>query len=175
MNPSNESDEPLVPEDAQLATRRRFLARLSVTVGALASALAAAPIVWNWLAPAFRKPSRVWRSVGPAHKWRVGETALVKLRLPEDADWGGPITEVAAWLRREGEEDFVALAVNCSHLGCPVRWEAGARLFLCPCHGGVYYQDGTVAAGPPPRALTRYQVRVRKGNVELLTMPLPIT
>jgi menaquinol-cytochrome c reductase iron-sulfur subunit len=46
---------------------------------------------------------------------------------------------------------------------------------MCPCHGGVYYQDGTVAAGPPPLPLPRYQVRVRNGQVEIQTNPTPIT
>ena len=36
-----------------------------------------------------------------------------------------------------------------------------AELFLCPCHGGVYYADGTVAGGPPPQPLFRYGVRDR--------------
>ena len=45
---------------------------------------------------------------------------------------------------------------------------------MCPCHGGVYYKDGTVAAGPPPRPLTKYPVRVNGGRVEILTTPTPI-
>ena len=81
----------------------------------------------------------------------------------------------AAWLRRETAEDFIAFAINCSHLGCPVRWLQEANLFMCPCHGGVYYKDGTVAAGPPPQPLTRYAVRVRNGEVQLRTGPIPIT
>jgi menaquinol-cytochrome c reductase iron-sulfur subunit len=55
-----------------------------------------------------------------------------------------------------------------------VRWVADAELFLCPCHGGVYYADGTVSAGPPPRTLPQYPVRVRNGEVEILTSPIPI-
>ena len=56
-----------------------------------------------------------------------------------------------------------------------MRWVPDAELFMCPCHGGVYYKDGKVAAGPPPRPLSRYPVRVRAGNVEVRTMPIPIT
>ncbi|MDQ2900037.1 MAG: Rieske 2Fe-2S domain-containing protein, partial [Acidobacteriota bacterium] len=48
-------------------------------------------------------------------------------------------------------------------------------LFMCPCHGGVYYKNGDVAAGPPPKPLTKYPVRVRDGLVEILTKPTPIT
>jgi menaquinol-cytochrome c reductase iron-sulfur subunit len=56
-----------------------------------------------------------------------------------------------------------------------VRWLQSAGMFLCPCHGGVYYSDGKVAAGPPPRPLSHYPVRVRKGQVEILTSPIPVT
>jgi menaquinol-cytochrome c reductase iron-sulfur subunit len=45
---------------------------------------------------------------------------------------------------------------------------------MCPCHGGVYYQDGTVAAGPPPRPLPQYPVRLVDGKVEIRTDPIPI-
>ena len=45
---------------------------------------------------------------------------------------------------------------------------------MCPCHGGVYYEDGSVAAGPPPHPLSRYPVRVTDGQVEIRTDPIPI-
>jgi len=63
---------------------------------------------------------------------------------------------------REGEEkeltvkldpSFLVLSVNCAHLGCPVEWFAESSLFMCPCHGGVYYANGEHASGPPPRGL----------------------
>jgi menaquinol-cytochrome c reductase iron-sulfur subunit len=54
------------------------------------------------------------------------------------------------------------------------RRPTGAELFLCPCHGGVYYADGTVSAGPPPKPLPTYPVRVRAGQVEIQTSPIPI-
>ncbi|HLV79830.1 MAG TPA: hypothetical protein VKT32_06085 [Chthonomonadaceae bacterium] len=46
---------------------------------------------------------------------------------------------------------------------------------MCPCHGGDYYPDGKVAAGPPPKALTRYPVRIYNGQVEIQTSAIPIT
>ena len=78
-------------------------------------------------------------------------------------------------LRRVDADTFIAFTINCTHLGCPVRWLAEADLFMCPCHGGVYYNDGTVAAGPPPAPLPRYQVRVLNGDVQILTAPIPIS
>jgi hypothetical protein len=40
----------------------------------------------------------------------------------------------------------------------------------------VYYADGTVAGGPPPRSLVRYNVRIVDNNrVQVLTQPLTQT
>src|SRR5699024_11813682 len=33
--------------------------------------------------------------------------------------------------------------------------------------GGVYYKDGTVGGGPPPKQLQRYPVRINKRKVEI--------
>jgi menaquinol-cytochrome c reductase iron-sulfur subunit len=88
--------------------------------------------------------------------------------------WAGVTALTAAWLRRLDAERFVAFAINCAHLGCPVRWLPKAGLFMCPCHGGVYYADGSVAAGPPPRGLFKYPVRVHDGQVEILASAVPI-
>ncbi|MGH9742715.1 MAG: ubiquinol-cytochrome c reductase iron-sulfur subunit [Candidatus Acidiferrum sp.] len=88
---------------------------------------------------------------------------------------GGLSSKTAAWLNRQGKDQFVAFSANCSHLGCPVRWEPQAKLFMCPCHGGVYYKNGSVAAGPPPKGLTQFPVRIQNGQVEILTSPAPIT
>jgi menaquinol-cytochrome c reductase iron-sulfur subunit len=89
--------------------------------------------------------------------------------------WAGVSAKTAAWLRRVSQDQFVAFSVDCTHLGCPVRWLADADLFMCPCHGGVYYQDGRVAAGPPPKSLVQYAVRTNNGEVEIKTIPIPIT
>jgi menaquinol-cytochrome c reductase iron-sulfur subunit len=46
---------------------------------------------------------------------------------------------------------------------------------MCPCHGGVYYSDGNVAAGPPPLPLFRYEVRVANGEVQMKQAIVPIS
>ncbi len=81
-------------------------------------------------------------------------------------------SKVAAWVRRVSETEFTAFSVNCSHLGCPVRWLPKAKLFMCPCHGGVYNKDGNVVAGPPPKSLNRYEVRIENGEVQLMTQAI---
>jgi Rieske Fe-S protein len=62
-------------------------------------------------------------------------------------------------------EGLIALSPTCTHLGCSVRWDAASSLFRCPCHGGSYHPDGSVAGGPPPRPLARLPIEIRAGQV----------
>ena len=167
--------QPVVaPADPGTLGRRGFLAKLAIGLGGLGAALVGVPVAGFLLAPLLRRAPDFWRQVGAADQFKVGETVLVRFLDPSPLPWAGVTANTAAWLRRESETQFIAFAVNCTHLGCPVRWLPEAELFLCPCHGGVFYHDGTVAAGPPPRPLTRYDVRVNGGQVEILAGPIPI-
>ncbi len=156
-------------------SRREFFTHLSIALGSIAGVLVAIPVVGSILAPVVKKPKPIWRPVGGIDSFKVGETVKVTFVDASPLPWAGVTAESAAWLRRVDEDNFTAFSVNCAHLGCPVRWVAGAQLFMCPCHGGVYYSDGSVAAGPPPRGLYKYPVRVLQGEVEILTSPVPIT
>ncbi len=158
----------------QETDRRTFLSRLSLALGAAIGLVVTLPLVGFVLGPLRRKVPRVWRPVGPLDGFRVGETVLVELEDPSPKPWAGRTARTGAWLRRVDESELIAFSINCRHLGCPVRWVDGAELFLCPCHGGAYYSDGTVAAGPPPAALARYAVRVRQGQVEIESAPIPL-
>jgi len=154
-------------------TRRGFLARLSSAAGSLAAAIVALPSIGFLLG--LRKAPMVWRSVGKVEDFPIGSTVEASFLDPSPLAWAGVTAQTAAWLRRVDEQQFKAFSVNCTHLGCPVRWLSTADLFMCPCHGGVFYADGRVASGPPSRPLTTYPVRVQDGQVQILTSPLPIT
>lgn len=157
-------------------TRRQFFMHVSIALGSIAAVLVGIPIVGSILAPIIKKPKPEWRVVGAVDGFKVGgDYVKVDYVNTSPLPWAGVTAQSAAWLRRESEDKFIAFSVNCAHLGCPVRWIEGAKLFMCPCHGGVYYEDGSVAAGPPPRGLYQYPVRVNNGQVELLASPIPIT
>ena len=162
-----ESAEPISPE------RRRFLARASMGLCVGCGALAV-PFVGFTLAPLLQNVPIVWRAVGKLAEFKIGETTNVSLVDASPLPWAGVTAKSAAWLRRTGDKEFVAFSVNCAHLGCPVRWMPGARIFMCPCHGGVYYEDGSVAAGPPPHGLTQYPARVEGDEVQVRADPVPI-
>lgn len=182
MNTEHESEvrEASMPASERLANealvrRRAFLSRLSIALSGVFAAIVALPVFGFLLSPLLTKSPNVWRAVGAVDRFMIGQTVEVTFADPSPLPWAGAAGLTAAWLRRDGDRAFVAFAVNCTHLGCPVKWLADADLFMCPCHGGVYYKDGKVAAGPPPRPLPQYAVRVRNGQVEISASPLPLT
>lgn len=160
-------------EEAVLS-RRRLLNRVLVALAGLAASVVAVPIVAFLLSPLLKPAKQVWRDVGGVNDFKVGSTTLVSYQDPSPLPWAGQTAQTAAWLRRETSSQFIAFSVSCAHLGCPVTWLPDADIFLCPCHGGIYYANGNVAGGPPPRPLFRQQVRVQNGRVLLKTLPLQV-
>lgn len=158
----------------RLMNREAFVAMVMAGVGGLGSVVYGIPIVGNILSPLIRAPKQVWRDVGAVDSFTLGVTSEVIFRYPDALSWAGSTANTAAWLRRTGPVSFIAFAVYCPHLGCPVHWLAAPKIFLCPCHGSVFNADGTVAGGPSPRRLFTYEVRVRNSRVEIKTANLPV-
>lgn len=163
------------PNDDQAASpeRRSFLIKMIAGLSGVGAALVGVPVIGYLFAPIRRDPPGLWRTVGTVDEFPVGETVQVNYLEPEPLEWAGFSAETAAWLRRTGEQEFEAFSSYCTHVGCPVRWEAGAQMFMCPCHGGAFFANGSPAAGPPPRPLTRYETRIVNGQVEIQTAPVP--
>lgn len=68
------------------------------------------------------------------------------------------------WFLRTTEGEILAPYKICPHLGCLYNWNTAAGIFLCPCHYSQYEQDGTFAAGPAPRSLDRFVIRLLDDN-----------
>lgn len=173
-------EDPFIEHFAKLEkpaglSRRQFLIGMSVAMGAIAAVLVSIPIVGALFSPLIKKQKEIWRSVGSLGDFPVGQTVKVTFLDASPLPWAGVSAKTAAWLRRDPNDQFIAFSINCTHLGCPVRWIPSADLFMCPCHGGVYNDQGNVVAGPPPKPLGRYPVRVRSGLVEIQTSPIPIS
>ena len=161
-------------EEPESTGRRRFLARLSLALGGYAAAVMGVPVAGFVLSPLLRQEPEVWRPVGEVSRFPAGETILVDILNASPVPWAGQTARSAVWLRHEGGGAFTAFSVHCTHLGCPVRWQPGAQLFLCPCHGGAFYRNGLVASGPPPVPLATLATRVRDGQVEIRTGQIPL-
>jgi menaquinol-cytochrome c reductase iron-sulfur subunit len=152
------------PESVRSAkhSRRAFLFKLSLLVNGAVGAVLAVPVIGYLLGPAMKKGSSYnsWISLGSVSDFPEGETRLVDYRNPVTTLWDGQTGDVPCWVRRVSGTTFQVFAINCAHLGCPVRWFAQSQLFLCPCHGGAYYADGSRASGPPERGLFEYEHKV---------------
>jgi len=114
-----------------------------------------------------------WVSLGPVSHFPEGETRLATFRNPLVMPTDGQTVDTACWVRRMEGNQFQVFAVNCAHLGCPVRWFPQSGLFMCPCHGGAYYRDGSRASGPPLRGLFEYPHKVENGLIAIQAGELP--
>jgi Rieske Fe-S protein len=152
----------LTPPPAPVS-RRGFLFTLGIAVNALAALLVGVPLV-GYLASAVRRRSeQAWISLGPLGSFPERQTRLASYTNPFTVPWDGKTADIPCWVRRLEGERFQVFAINCTHLGCPIRWFQESALFMCPCHGGVFYEDGRHASGPPPRPLYQYEHRIRDG------------
>ena len=155
--------------------RRVFLFKLALLLNGAVGVVLAVPIVGYLLGPAFKKKSseNSWIDLGSAEDFPVGETRLASFRNPITTAWDGQTGNIPCWVRRVSAGEFQVFAINCAHLGCPVRWFPQSKLFLCPCHGGAYYEDGSRASGPPERGLFEYDHRIDSGRLMIFAGKMP--
>lgn len=167
-------------QTAKKPSRRNWLFIAGVAVNAVAGALLAVPLVgFVFSSFAEKKDQRSWIPLGSIDGFPEQTTRLATYRNPFTRPWDGDTADIPCWVRRLKGSEFQIFAINCTHLGCPVRWFSESGLFLCPCHGGAYYEDGTRAAGPPPRGLFQYDYKVEKGELwvkggEMPTLSNPV-
>jgi Rieske Fe-S protein len=109
-----------------------------------------------------------WIRLGSASKVELGVPTLFKARIQRKTGWIVNEEELAIYVRTDNGRDFVAMSNVCTHLGCRVRWISDDDQFFCPCHNAVFDSEGGVVAGPPPRALDRYEVKVEDGQLFVL-------
>jgi menaquinol-cytochrome c reductase iron-sulfur subunit len=151
-------------------TRRALLAKLGILFNGIAATTLAIPIVRflsSAAAPSEASRYLAWVALGNVSDFPEGETRLTTFRNPFVTPTDGKTADTACWVRRIEGNQFQVFAVNCAHLGCPVRWFPQSGLFMCPCHGGVYYRDGSRASGPPQRALFEFPARVHDGTLSI--------
>jgi len=157
-------------------TRRGLFMKLGILFNGLVATALAVPILRYVLSSVTRAKGNgylEWVPLGHVSEFPEGETRLATFRNPIVMPADGKTVDTACWVRRVEGEQFQVFAINCAHLGCPVRWFAQSGLFMCPCHGGVYYSDGSRASGPPERGLFEYPHRVKDGLITIQAGELP--
>jgi menaquinol-cytochrome c reductase iron-sulfur subunit len=159
-----------------LMTRRGLFMKLGNLFNGLVGAALAVPIAQFLFSSVTRSRANgylSWVTLGAVTDFPEGETRLAMFRNPYVTPTDGQAADTACWVRRIEGDQFQVFAVNCAHLGCPVRWFPQSGLFMCPCHGGAYYRDGSRASGPPERGLFEYPFRVQDGHITIQAGELP--
>ena len=171
--------------------RSKFLEGATLGIGAAIGGIVTVPAVGLAVLPAFVNQEKKEVDIGPLSEFPEGQWRIATfLEAPEE----GEVSRRTAYVRNNGllagAPSFTAVSNRCVHLGCPVqpggpsdeenkrmiKSESGAQIeltptqpsnFGCPCHGGSYDTEGNRRAGPPVRALDRYEFAIRNGRVFL--------
>jgi menaquinol-cytochrome c reductase iron-sulfur subunit len=167
--------------------RSKFLEFSTLGLGAVIGGVVTLPVLGFTVLPPFVKQGHPEIDVGAIDDFPENKFVITTFLLkPEE----GEVSRRTAYIRNNGllagAPSFTALSNRCVHLGCPVqvnglplddqkKTEKGVDLiptaaaagFGCPCHGGQYDSEGNRTAGPPVRALDRYEFRIRNGRLLL--------
>ena len=165
--------------------RRSFLSWVAAGFGGLAAVAVGLPFVGYLLGPLLRNNEEELKKkgedqvrLGKVSDFPTGETRSVTFTNPLRQPWDGMAAHTNVFvcrLTKDGDTkpQFRVLAQNCAHLGCPVTFFPQSKLFMCPCHGGVYYETGERASGPPPRGLFPCVWEVKEGQLVIQAPHLP--
>ena len=182
------------PETGERFPRSKFLEASTIGLGAVIGGLITVPVVGFMVVPAFEDQGYPKVDLGPLENFTEGKWFVTSFFLHPDT---GEVSRRTAYIRYNGllqdEPSFTIISNRCAHLGCPVQPNGpvqddqekvvkgvkGQRVtmiptipaggFGCPCHGGQYDPEGNRTAGPPVRALDRYQYSIVGGRLILGT------
>jgi menaquinol-cytochrome c reductase iron-sulfur subunit len=140
-------------DDPAYITRTKFLSGVAIVAGGVLTAAILVPVIGFAVADTVQEEEWRWVDVGPLRDFPDGEVGSIAVSGPT------PESDRRCYVRHK-EGALIALWNRCAHVGCPVAYSAGGDVYACPCHGGAYDSLGLVTAGPPPRPLDRFDVKI---------------
>ena len=153
----------LQAENPASPKRRSFLKASLLFISGLISAVIAVPLFGFAVLPALKKAPKKYVVLGIVDLLKGSRYRKVNYTFQSKDGWIQTNRKRSVYVTDSGNGNFVVFSRVCSHLNCLVRWEESKEQFLCPCHGGVFDEEGNVVAGPPPRALEKLSVKVEDG------------
>ena len=154
--------------DPPSPARRRALSVFANTVVAAAGALLTGLLGLFAVKPSAAARGNAWVRAGKVTDL-VPDAPVPRVLSVAVADgWYRDRSRATVFLVWDGASRVRGLSATCTHLGCQVRWDAGSKKFLCPCHGGEYDASGRVIAGPPPRPLDVVETRIDPATRDVL-------
>jgi menaquinol-cytochrome c reductase iron-sulfur subunit len=149
----------------QNVTRRNFMVRAIIAIGAFIGAAVAVPLAGFGILPVLRKKEPEWSDAGTAADLAMNEPQERRFFQTVKSGWQEERVERTVWLVKKPDGSVTAFSPNCPHLGCGYRWFGQDRQFKCPCHASIFDIDGKVLAGPAPRALDTIATKIDDGKV----------
>jgi menaquinol-cytochrome c reductase iron-sulfur subunit len=156
-------------EQEIIERRRFFLTGIYGLWGVISAALVVPSFLYLFFPPKPKKEN-LWVKATDLSKLPVNSPEEVVFRRNRVDGWKISSEKATAWVVKQSDNQVVAFAPQCTHLGCAYHWDEQKKNFLCPCHSSVFAIDGRVLSGPAPRPLDRYSVRVEGDG--LLVGPL---
>ena len=153
MDAKVQSDFPIDWEDDHYVSRREFFRFLTLASGGLAVGSTAMG-VWS-------RTSRDERRFEPAPIAR-----LTELEPGQAMAFTYPRPTDICILVHRPMGGYVAYSRRCTHLSCPVYYQADRNRLYCPCHNGAFsVDDGRVLQGPPPHPLPMVLLEIRDDQI----------
>ncbi len=168
-----QATEELAPEAAPTAqSRRKVLGWLLTGINLAVGAALAVPAVKFVVSPLGRRSKETWVDVLAESDLQVGQTREVTYSLTVQDGYHIVDRKYTVYLHRDAN-GVKCFDPACTHLGCRIKYQDDQKRYFCPCHGGVFYEDGSHAAGPPPRGLYEYKYKVEDGHLWIKGGHLP--
>ena len=146
--------------------RKNFLSIATWGIGGFLAASLFVPGLVYIVGPALKKETtEEWIRLGPTSKVEIGTPTLFSVKTEQKAGWITNVEEQSFYIYTDDGRNIIAMSNICTHLGCRVRWIEDRQELFCPCHNGVFDEQGNVVSGPPPRPLDRYEVKVENDQL----------
>jgi Rieske Fe-S protein len=176
------------PSEPDTFPRSKFLEGATLGLGAVIGGIVTVPALGFAVAPAFVGQEEPDVDLGPMDSFPEGEWRITTFTGDPDK---GDVTRRTAFIRYNGLKNqvpsYTIISNRCVHLGCPTQPQGPPgepeevqtskapvtliptqpSAFGCPCHGGAYDIEGNRTAGPPVRALDRYEYSIIDGSLWL--------
>ena len=133
-------------------------------MGLITAALAIPAVAYLFMTPD-RKRRSDWSEVADLSQLEPGKPEEVMFQRRRVDGWKVIDEKTTAWVIKTDDQNVVAYSPACTHLACAYHWDDQQKYFLCPCHNSEFSLDGNVIAGPTPRPLDRYAIRIDKGKL----------
>src|SRR6478672_8004871 len=116
-------EQELITETKEGVSRRGFLLKFGAALNVVAASFIGIPVI-GYVFSSFRSkgPYESWIALGGLESFPENQTRLATYRNPYTRPWDGATADIPCWVRRIEGERFQVFAVNCTHLGCPIRW-----------------------------------------------------